>query len=109
MSTVSQTILLVEDSEDDVFFMRRALKKAQISCPLEVACDGQQAIDYLGRTGKYAGRAEHPLPSLVFLDLKMPCVSGFEVLEWLRQQPPALNEIPVFVLTSSPEERDRNR
>lgn len=58
--------------------------------------------------GKFSDRARHPLPSLVFLDLKLPYLSGFDVLEWLRQQAP-FKELPVVVLTSSSEDRDRER
>lgn len=99
------TILLVEDDPNDVFLMKRALKRAEISNPLSVASDGQEAIDYLSGTGKFADRTQCPLPSLVFLDLKLPYKNGFEVLSWIRNQP-ELNSILVLVLTSSSEERD---
>lgn len=108
MSNQHETILLAEDNEDDVFLMRRALKKANIVQPLQVAMDGQEALDYLSAAGKFADRLQHPLPSLVFLDLKLPYVHGFEVLEWVRERD-ALKHIPIVVLTSSPEERDRQR
>jgi CheY-like chemotaxis protein len=108
MSDRSATILLIEDNEDDVFFMHRALKKAQITLPVQVAMDGQQALDYVSGAGKYSDRAEYPLPSLIFLDLKLPFLSGFDFLSWLRNQP-ALKELPVVILTSSFEDRDRQR
>jgi CheY-like chemotaxis protein len=101
----SATILLVEDEPSDVFLMKRALKGAQILNPLQVACDGQQAIDYLSGTGKFSDRTQFPIPSIIFLDLKLPYKSGFEVLEWIRGQS-HLDQTLVMVLTSSSEERD---
>ena len=99
------TILLVEDEPSDVFLMKRAIKGAQIPNPLQVACDGQEAIDYLSGAGKFSDRAQFPLPSIIFLDLKLPYKNGFEVLAWLRDQS-HLDQILVMVLTSSSEERD---
>jgi CheY-like chemotaxis protein len=102
------TILLVEDNEDDAFFMQRALRDAGIDCPVRLLEDGQQAIDYLGGQGDYADRAAHPLPMIVFLDLKLPFKSGHEVLEWIRRQP-QFAKLIVIVLTSSNEPVDLNR
>ncbi|HET7625780.1 MAG TPA: response regulator [Verrucomicrobiae bacterium] len=97
-------ILLVEDNEDDVFLMKRAMKKAGLDFPLRVAANGQEALDYLSFNGPFAD-AKNPPPSLVFLDLKLPYVHGFEVLRWIRENLP---ELPVVMLTSSNEERDRH-
>jgi CheY-like chemotaxis protein len=97
---MSQTILLVEDDANDVYFMKRAAREAGILDSLHVAQDGQEAIDYLGGFGDYADRQRFPLPHLVLLDLKLPKVMGFEVLKWIREQP-ALKTIVVIVLTSS--------
>jgi CheY-like chemotaxis protein len=99
------TILLVEDEPSDVFLMKRALKAAQIPNPLQVACDGREAINYLSGTEKFSDRAQFPIPSIVFLDLKLPYKSGFEVLTWIRGQS-HLDQTLVMVLTSSSEERD---
>lgn len=104
----STTILLVEDDQDDVFIMQRALRLGKIANPLQVVRDGQEALDYLAGTGRYADRSQYPLPFLIFLDLKMPYLSGFEVLAWLRQQP-LLEGIVVVVLTGSAEARDQDR
>jgi len=108
MNDPNLTLLLVEDSEDDVFFMRRALKKAGINLPLQVAVDGQQALNYLSGAGEYSDRAQYPLPGLMFLDLKLPYLSGLDLLSWLREQP-LISELPVVILTSSSEDRDRQR
>src|SRR5207245_1002728 len=86
----------------------RAMAKAKINLPMQVATNGEDAIHYLSGQGKYADRSAHPLPGCMFLDLKMPFVNGFEVLEWLRIQP-GIADLAVVVLTSSPEERDRER
>jgi len=99
------TILLVEDEPSDVFLMERALKKAEIPNPFQVANNGQQAIDYLSGVDKFSDRALFPIPSIVFLDLKLPYKNGFEVLAWIRSQS-HLDTILVIVLTSSSEERD---
>jgi len=101
-----ESILLVEDDEDDQFFMKIALEKAGIRDPLKIVNDGRQAIAYLSGDGEYADRALFPLPTLIFLDLKMPYINGFGVLEWLRERGEFSN-VPVIVLTSSPEERDQ--
>jgi CheY-like chemotaxis protein len=100
-------ILLAEDEEDDVILIRRAFAKANIPNPLHVVWNGQEAIAYLMGVGKYSNRDEYPLPALLLLDLKMPRVDGFEVLQWVRQQP-SLAALPVLVLTSSDRIRDVN-
>src|SRR5579859_5262713 len=97
-------ILLVEDEEGDVFFMQMAMKNAGVSNPLQVASDGQQAIDYFQGTGKFANREEFPLPCLVLLDLKLPRVMGLDVLKWIRQHQKLA--VIVIVLSSSKEEAD---
>ena len=103
--TTSSAILLVEDNEDDVFLMKRALKNAGIKNPLRVAEDGQQAMDYLSGIGAYADRTQYPIPALVFLDLKLPMRKGLDVLAWIRKQP-HLEGVVVVVLTSSNEPSD---
>jgi DNA-binding response OmpR family regulator len=97
-------ILLVEDSADDVELITAALKKQQLENRVDVARDGEQALDYLHRRGRFAGRDDGN-PGLVILDLKLPKLSGFEVLTAMRGDR-ALRHLPVVVLTSSREERD---
>lgn len=108
MNVDGQTLLLVEDNEDDVFIFQRAYKQAQITHPVQVARDGEEASDYLFGEGVYADRTRYPLPFMVLLDLKLPFMSGLELLEALRANP-ALADLCVVVLTSSAEERDVNR
>jgi CheY-like chemotaxis protein len=108
MSQPKHTLLLVEDNEDDVFLMRRALKAANITLPLHLAQDGQEAIDYLDGTGPFSDRTKYPLPTIVLLDLKLPYIPGLQVLTWIRYHE-GLKDLPVIVLTSSPEDRDRDK
>jgi CheY-like chemotaxis protein len=103
-----QPILLVEDNEDDAFFMQQAVRDAEILNPVIHVEDGQQAIDYLSATGRFADRAQYPIPTVVFLDLKLPLKSGHQVLEWIRAQP-QFQKLIVIVLTSSNEPVDLNR
>ena len=93
-------ILLVEDDEADIFLLRRAFRNARIANPLIEVRDGQAAIQYLSGEGDYADRARYPIPFLILLDLRLPKLSGFEVIAWMRDQPQLANLI-VVVLTAS--------
>jgi len=108
MKTSNSTVLLVEDDVNEVFLMQRAFQKAGLKNPLHVARDGQEAIDYLSHQGQFSDTTRYPSPSLMLLDLKMPRKNGFEVLEWLRQQP-GLKPLIVLVLSSSSLIADINR
>src|SRR4026209_540929 len=99
-----QPILQVDDDPNDVFLLQHAMKKAGVANPIQVARDGQQAIDYLKGAGKFADRGKFPLPCLVLLDLKLPYVMGLDVLKWIRQQTGM--SLPVVMLTASGEEAD---
>jgi CheY-like chemotaxis protein len=101
----NKTILLIEDNDDDVFLMKRALNGAGVCNPLLLLEDGQEAIDYLFGRGRFSDRKTFPLPILVFLDLKLPIVGGHDVLVWIRSQPP-LQNLVVIVLSSSNEPQD---
>jgi CheY-like chemotaxis protein len=100
-----RSILLVEDSEDDVFIMQTAWRKAEVPNPLHVVSDGDEAVSYLGGAGPYADREKHPLPVVIFLDLNMPKRNGFEVLQWLRGED-ALKRIVVNILSASSRRED---
>jgi CheY-like chemotaxis protein len=101
-------VLYAEDEEDDSFFMKRAFAEAGISHPLKIVDDGQEAIDYLSGTGRYADRNEYPLPCLLLLDLNLPRKSGLEVLKWIRNDT-SISTLPVIVLTSSLQDADIHR
>lgn len=102
---MSKTILVVEDTEDDVFFLKRALTAAEISNPVQVVMDGQQALDYMAGKDVFADREKHPLPFLILLDLKLPYVMGLEVLQWIRERP-QFKSILIAILTSSQADTD---
>ncbi len=99
------TILLVEDDEDDLELLKRACKRSGIPHNLQVATDGKTIIKYLAGDGIYGNRVSHPIPDLVFLDLKLPGVDGHGVLKWIRDQP-SYRSLPVVMITSSTEDSD---
>lgn len=110
LDTVADTalILLVEDQQDDILLVTRAFKVAGIANPIQVVRSGTEALSYLSGEGKFANRAEYPLPRIVLLDLRMPGMDGYEVLTWVRKQD-GLRGLPVIVLTSSNLISDVNR
>jgi CheY-like chemotaxis protein len=101
-------VLLVEDDENDVFFLRFAWEEGGISNPLIACPDGADAIDYFSATGRYQNRSAYPLPCLVLTDLKMPRVDGFGLQKWLQAHSEFAN-IPRIALSSSNEDSDRER
>ena|SRR5688500_20058941 len=108
MATIQPVVLLAEDNDNDVFMLREALRRAGLEIALQVVEDGEEAIAYLRGTGKFANRAEYPLPDLFLLDLRMPRRDGFEVLRWLRRQP-SLGPLRTIVLTTSEDISDVDR
>lgn len=98
-------ILLVEDNPDDVELALHALRREKLANSVEVARDGEEALDFIFCRGKYADRNFNHQPRLVLLDLKLPKVDGLEVLREIKNDPRA-KTIPVVILTSSREEKD---
>jgi two-component system, response regulator len=98
-------ILLVEDNPNDVELTLRAFKKNNLTNPIHVARDGEEALDFIFGRGIHAGRSLKNGPKLILLDLKLPRVDGLEVLRQVKSDPKT-KSIPVVVLTSSREERD---
>src|SRR5215469_16365189 len=103
------TVLLVEDDLNDIFIVKRAFRTAHIQNPLQVVTDGEEAINYLRGAGKYADRIAHPFPKLIVMDIKMPRLSGFEVLEWVKKNGQPLRRIPIIIVSSSDSPDDINR
>ena len=102
------TILIVEDSEDDVFLLKKALQRENITNPVQVVRDGQQAIDYLCGKEPYSDRQQYPFPKAIFCDLKLPHLNGFDVLQWLRAHPDC-SVIPFIIMSASKEDVDIKR
>jgi CheY-like chemotaxis protein len=101
-------ILVAEDDGNDVFLLRHAFDVVGLLHTIIDVPDGQLAVDYLSAKSPYSDRSQYPLPNLLLLDLKMPKMSGFEILSWLRSQP-AFSKLPVVVWSSSVLEEDKNK
>lgn len=101
-------VLLVDDSKNDAMLMRTVFERAGFVQPMRFAVDGDDAIAYLRGDGNYSDRKQFPLPTTVLLDLNMPRKNGFEVLEWIRQQP-ALRRLRVYILSASSRAQDIER
>jgi two-component system response regulator len=106
MTDPKRMILLVEDDDVDAVLASSAFQRAKVKNPLVRVRDGQDALDYLFARGKYAARDAHDLPVFVLLDLNIPKISGLKVLEAIREDE-SIRHLPVIILTSSGEERDR--
>lgn len=101
-----QTILLVEDNDDDAELTSMAFREAKVTNPLVRIEDGVEALDYLFARGKYSDRDAGDLPAVILLDLKLPRLGGLDVLKAIRADP-RTKHLPVVILTSSTEEQDR--
>jgi CheY-like chemotaxis protein len=108
MDAIRPIILHAEDDPNDIALMKHACLAAKTSFQLQSAADGEKAIHYLTGVGTFGNRNLYPVPSLVFLDLKMPRRGGFEVLQWIRANP-LLKCLPVLILTSSRHDVDVRR
>lgn len=93
-------ILLAEDDENDVIFIRHAFREAKISNPLQLVETGTEAMEYLAGEGKFTDRNQFPLPCLMLMDINIPARTGVEVLQWMREKP-ELRHIIVIMWTAS--------
>lgn len=105
MTSQTNTILLVEDNQDDIDLTLRAFRKSNIANRIVVARDGQEALNYLVSAREQGAADPCAMPAVVLLDLKLPRVSGLEVLQAIRSDE-RTRRLPVVVLTSSNDERD---
>ena len=103
-----EMILLIEDDADEIHLMKRALAKAGLVNPLHVITHGSEVIPYFEGKGQYGDRSQFPLPGLVFLDLKLPGISGLYLLAWIKGNPD-FRHIPVVLFTSSDDPEDLRR
>lgn len=108
MTASSTTILHVEDDPNDTLLFQHACQKAGVVFDLQAVSDGDQAMAYLRGLNDFSDRQKHPMPKLILLDLKMPRVSGFDVLNWLRTED-SFRTVPVVVLSSSNHDADVKR
>lgn len=105
MSQSNPIVLAAEDEETDRLILRLAFERAHVNCPLITVRDGQEVIDYLTGKPPYQERLLYPMPGLLLLDLKMPRLTGFDVLEWLALNRQFRN-IPAIIFSSSSHESD---
>jgi CheY-like chemotaxis protein len=97
---ILRTILLVEDESSDAALLLRGFEKAKVLNPIIHLTNGDEALGYLAGVRQYADRRKYPLPALILLDLKLPGMTGIQLLQWMRVQG-EIKRIPVVVLTSN--------
>lgn len=99
-----QLILVAEDSPDDAFFIEWTIHQAGSNKKVHLVPTGEEALSYLEGDGFYSDRETYPLPSLVFIDLKMPRINGFDILRWKLERPHL--KMPFIVLSGTMDEKD---
>jgi CheY-like chemotaxis protein len=104
----SVPILVADDDAHDTMLVELAVKRAELGLQLASVKDGEEAIDYLMGRARFADREAHPFPKMLLLDLKMPRLNGFDVLDFVRGQP-ALRRLPVVIFSSSDDPKDIQR
>ena len=104
----NRTVLIAEDSEDDALLLQHAFRSIGLQNPVQIVTDGEQVIHYLQGSGKFANRKKFPFPSVLFLDIKMPKLDGFAVLDWIRDHPDC-HIVPTMVFSTSPHPADIRR
>jgi CheY-like chemotaxis protein len=104
---MSHPVLWVEDDADNILLIGRAMGKAGLGRPA-IARDGREAVDYLSGAERFANRDAYPFPTFILMDLKLPKMTGLEVLQWIRAQP-GIRRVPVIMFTSSQERSDIDR
>lgn len=102
---LTSNILVVEDEKTDAVFIERAFSKSSFIGKINIVLDGQQALDYIRGLGEYRDRVQYPVPDLILLDLKLPKVSGLEVLKEIKVMK-IMKRIPVVVLSASDQPKD---
>jgi len=102
------TVLIAEDNEDDAFLLEHAFRNIGLQNPIQIVSDGEQVIRYLRGDGKFSDRQQFPFPSILFLDIKMPKMTGFDVLEWIRDHPDC-HLMPTMIFSTSSHESDVTR
>lgn len=107
-SSENKVILIVDDNPSDARLLERSVQRLKLLTRLQIVSDGAEAIAYIQGDGQYSDRVKFPEPLLLFLDLKMPRVNGFDVLDWLKQHPEHAT-FPVVVMSTVGETTQVNR
>jgi CheY-like chemotaxis protein len=102
---MSEAILIVDDYPDDATLLKRAVLGLRPKCPVRIVFGGKEMMNYVEGKGCYADRTAFPSPGLILLDLRMPEMNGFELLEWLKNEPDYTG-IPVIVISSFDRQRE---